>query len=63
MRSVGSGASSALARPRRRIPGGVRSGGEDGEGEILVPLAAEFCTRIDVKAKRIDVSLPDGLRN
>ncbi len=32
-------------------------------GEILVPLAAEFCTRIDVKAKRIDVTLPEGLRD
>jgi 16S rRNA processing protein RimM len=32
------------------------------EGEVLVPLAAEFCTRIDVRAKRIDVTLPEGLR-
>ena len=31
------------------------------EGEILVPLAAEFCVHIDVKAKRIDVILPEGL--
>ena len=30
-------------------------------GEVLVPLAARFCTRIDVKAKRIDVTLPEGL--
>jgi hypothetical protein len=29
---------------------------------MLLPLAAEFCVRIDVKAKRIDVVLPDGLR-
>jgi 16S rRNA processing protein RimM len=33
------------------------------DGEILVPLAAEFCVRIDVQAKRIDVILPDGLRD
>jgi 16S rRNA processing protein RimM len=33
-----------------------------GDGEVLVPLAAEFCTRIDVQAKRIDVVLPQGLR-
>jgi 16S rRNA processing protein RimM len=26
-------------------------------------LAAEFCNRIDVKAKRIDVTLPEGLRD
>jgi len=31
------------------------------EGEVLIPLAAEFCTRIDVGAKRIDVTLPEGL--
>jgi 16S rRNA processing protein RimM len=33
------------------------------EGEVLVPLAAEFCLRIDVNAKRIDVALPEGLRD
>jgi 16S rRNA processing protein RimM len=33
------------------------------EGEVLVPLAAEFCVHIDVKAKRIDVTLPEGLRD
>lgn len=30
--------------------------------EILIPLAAEICTRIDVAARRIEVVLPDGLR-
>jgi 16S rRNA processing protein RimM len=30
-------------------------------GEVLVPLAAEYCKRIDVDARRIDVSLPEGL--
>ncbi|HKW88217.1 MAG TPA: ribosome maturation factor RimM [Candidatus Acidoferrales bacterium] len=30
-------------------------------GEILVPLAAEFCTLIDTSAHRIEVSLPPGL--
>ena len=33
------------------------------EGEVLVPLAAEFCTRIDIEAKRIEVTLPEGLRD
>ena len=33
------------------------------DGDVLIPLAAEFCTRIDVKAKRIDVILPEGLRD
>ncbi|HEX4641940.1 MAG TPA: ribosome maturation factor RimM [Candidatus Acidoferrales bacterium] len=31
------------------------------DGEVLLPLAEEFCVRIDVKEKRIDVSLPEGL--
>jgi len=31
------------------------------EGEVLIPLAAEFCVHIDVKTKRIDVTLPEGL--
>jgi len=36
---------------------------DSSEGEVLVPLAAEFCVHIDVKAKRIDVRLPEGLRD
>jgi 16S rRNA processing protein RimM len=32
-------------------------------GELLVPLAEDICTRIDVRARRIDVLLPDGLRD
>lgn len=31
-------------------------------GELLIPLAAQICTRIDTAARRIEVSLPDGLR-
>lgn len=30
-------------------------------GEILIPLAAEICTAIDVAARRIVVSAPEGL--
>jgi 16S rRNA processing protein RimM len=32
------------------------------EGELLIPLAAEICPRIDTAARRIEVVLPDGLR-
>jgi 16S rRNA processing protein RimM len=32
------------------------------KGELLVPLAAEICVRIDTAAKRIDAQLPEGLR-
>ena len=35
---------------------------ETARGEVLIPLAAEICTRIDINTKRIDVSLPEGLR-
>ncbi|HKV28390.1 MAG TPA: ribosome maturation factor RimM [Candidatus Acidoferrales bacterium] len=33
------------------------------DGELLIPLANEICTRIDIAARRIDVALPEGLRN
>ncbi len=35
---------------------------ETREGELLVPLAEEICRRIDVAARRIEVKLPEGLR-
>jgi 16S rRNA processing protein RimM len=34
-----------------------------GETEILIPLADDICTRIDTAARRIEVLLPDGLRD
>jgi 16S rRNA processing protein RimM len=46
------------------FPGGVPLlSVKTSEGEVLVPLAAEFCACIDVRAKRIDVMLPEGLRD
>ena len=36
---------------------------ETGSGEILIPLAADICTKIDSAARRIDVVLPEGLRD
>jgi 16S rRNA processing protein RimM len=59
------GASSALGCVRDvEFPGGTPLLAVDTrEGEVLVPLAAEFCVRIDVNAKRIDVALPEGLRD
>jgi 16S rRNA processing protein RimM len=32
-------------------------------GDMLVPLAEEICTRIDTAARRIEVRLPEGLRD
>jgi len=59
------GAASALGSVRDvEFPGGAPLlAVETREGEVLVPLAAEFCLRIDVQAKRIDVTLPEGLRD
>jgi 16S rRNA processing protein RimM len=34
---------------------------ETSRGELLVPLAEDICKRIDVAARRIDVTLPEGL--
>jgi 16S rRNA processing protein RimM len=36
---------------------------ETSSGEILIPLAADFCRNIDTKARRIDVVLSEGLRD
>jgi len=36
---------------------------ETPEGEVLIPLATEICRRIDVSARRIDVVMPEGLRD
>ncbi len=36
---------------------------ETSGGEILIPLAVDICTKIDTGARRIDVILPDGLRD
>jgi 16S rRNA processing protein RimM len=33
------------------------------QGEVLIPLAQDICERIDTAARRIDVVLPDGLRD
>ena len=31
-------------------------------GELLIPLAEDICKRLDVVARRIEVQLPEGLR-
>jgi len=33
------------------------------KGDLLVPLAEDICKRIDIAARRIEVQLPDGLRD
>jgi 16S rRNA processing protein RimM len=36
---------------------------ETAHGEILIPLAVDMCTKIDTAVRRIDVTLPEGLRD
>jgi 16S rRNA processing protein RimM len=36
---------------------------ETSHGEVLIPLAVDICTKIDPAARRIDVLLPEGLRD
>jgi 16S rRNA processing protein RimM len=35
---------------------------DSANGELLIPLAKEICVRVDTEARRIDVVLPEGLR-
>jgi 16S rRNA processing protein RimM len=57
-----------LGRVRDVEQAGARSAGtpllavETAAGELLVPFAATICTEIDLAARRIVVSLPEGLR-
>ena len=36
---------------------------ETRQGELLIPLAEDICKRIDTAARRIEVTLPEGLRD
>jgi 16S rRNA processing protein RimM len=36
---------------------------ETSRGEVLIPLAEDICTKVDTAARRIDVVLPEGLRD
>jgi 16S rRNA processing protein RimM len=49
--------------PGETFPGTPLLAVEIPGGEILIPLAEDICTRIDVIARRIDVVLPEGLRD
>jgi 16S rRNA processing protein RimM len=49
--------------PGEIFPGTPLLAVETLRGELLIPLAEDICTRIDIIARRIDVVLPDGLRD
>jgi 16S rRNA processing protein RimM len=48
--------------PGEETPGTPLLEVETSSGEILIPLALDICTKIDPAGRRIDVILPDGLR-
>lgn len=58
----------AVGRVRDVQPTGEGAAGtpilvvESAQGELLIPLAQEICVRVDVGARRIEVILPEGLR-
>jgi 16S rRNA processing protein RimM len=47
--------------PGERVTGTPLLQVETANGELLLPLAEDICTRINVAARRIDVRLPEGL--
>jgi len=49
--------------PGEEFPGTPLLEVDTSRGEILIPLAVDICTKIDTAARRIDVVLPEGLRD
>lgn len=48
--------------PGEEFPGTPLLEVETAQGELLIPLAEDICRRIDTAARRIEVVLPEGLR-
>ena len=49
--------------PGEEIPGTPLLEVESSYGEVLIPLAADICTKIDISARRIEVALSEDLRD
>ena len=49
--------------PGEEMPGTPLLKVDTSQGELLIPLAQDICTKIDPPARRIDVMLPEGLRD
>lgn len=49
--------------PGEEMPGTPLLEVDTSQGELLIPLAQDICTKIDPPARRIDVVLPEGLRD
>jgi 16S rRNA processing protein RimM len=67
-RAEGKGAAEDSGETKLGIVSGVQESGtpvlevDTPEGEVLIPLATEICRKIDVSARRIEVVMPEGLR-
>ena len=48
--------------PGAQLPGTPLLAVDTSRGELLVPLAEDICTAIEITARRIEVRLPEGLR-
>jgi 16S rRNA processing protein RimM len=48
--------------PGEGVPGTPMLVVDSSTGELLIPLALDICTRVDTIARRVEVVLPDGLR-
>ena len=49
--------------PGEEMPGTPLLEVDTARGELLIPLAEDICTKIDPAGRRIDVVLPEGLRD
>ena len=49
--------------PGQEQPGTPLLAVDTSRGELLVPLAEDICTTIEITARRIEVRLPEGLRD
>lgn len=49
--------------PGEEMPGTPLLEVDTSRGELLIPLAEDICTKIDPAGRRIDVVLPEGLRD
>ena len=49
--------------PGEEFPGTPLLQVDTSQGEVLIPLAEDICVKIDPTARRIDVLLPEGLRD
>lgn len=49
--------------PGESQPGTPLLAVDTSSGELLIPLAEDICTRIETAARRIEVRLPEGLRD